>query len=162
MYSDNRTSRQLSKRTQVFEKLNSEHAGILVGFAGLGALVKDRSLTPTAVFGVVRATLSLLERHQEKEERFLFPLLFEPENMLFRKFRSEHLEYLRLSDTILSAARSRDPGMVAEFVVDFKSKMESHFFREEAIVLEKAACALSNAQLDILCMTLGKGKQSAL
>lgn len=162
MHSDNCTAKLPSKRTRVVEKPKSEDTDMLVGLVGLGTLIKDTSLSPDAVTGRVGAPPGLLvPRHQGKKQISLFPLLFEPDNTLFKELRSEDGEYMRLSDALRSAARSGDPDILGKFVVDFSSKMESHFFIKEAIVLEESTRALSWGQLDIRYIKPGTGRESA-
>jgi Hemerythrin HHE cation binding domain len=132
------------------DRLRWEHKLLLELFGGLTLHAGGDESAPEGIGIRTEKVLKALERHQESEERFLFPLLSELGEKLFGELRKEHGRFLQLSDEILFSARSGGDGTFAALLARMKVSLETHFSLEESGVLLKAPDLLSPAQADIL------------
>jgi len=91
-----------------------------------------------------------LERHQDSEERFLFPLLHRLGDELFTRLRKEHVRFIHESEAVLSAIGAGDLPAASGTLGRIRAGLHSHFEGEESVVFMKSADLLSHAQMDIL------------
>jgi hemerythrin len=155
---DFETPRDRSDRPDLkpIDKLEHEHSLFIAGLDELSAAAGHDSAEK--VEGKVVRFAKRLERHQETEERFLFPLVVALGEGTIAVFRDEHKHLLEATDKLAALARSGDAGAVAGQLDSFRSWLESHFSREEAEVFGNTGGLLSAAQTDILRMKIVKRK----
>lgn len=157
MHSNLQSQRQSGYSLQAIDALRAEHASILEELADLTLLAKKDGDSDESLHSRTEVILELLERHQADEERYLFPLLFEPGSRLSAELRSEHSGFVGVGGELLSIIRSG--GQVAGFLDVLRMGMAAHFRREESIMLDASENVLSPAQLDILRMKLTPRKR---
>ncbi len=133
---------------QPLDRLKWEHARLIDGVGRLQLLAGGDEPDCDGIRAEATAVLKALEYHQEAEERFLFPLVFEDGEALLAGLRDEHLEFLLGSDKLLSLASLGSTAPFAVYLSVFRTNLETHFKKEESGVFLDAA--FSPAQMDIL------------
>ena len=150
MRSESSRDHRATDLTQPIARLKWEHVWLLDEFGSL-ALSANRGIDNFADFVEKMAIImKFLERHQEAEERFLFPLVAGLGDGLFKGLRKDHLKFLLASDSLVSSLESGTQKSLAESIEEFRIHLETHFTREESAIFEISADLLSPAQMDIL------------
>lgn len=135
-------------------RLLDEIDGLLIDTNDHGNRNAERTAVPNDRKRRLSSTLRLLECHQQAEERYLFPLVYEIGEKLLADLREDHLFLLNSSDMIVSTMESGESDGLCGFLETLKDSLKSHFSIEEKSVFEYAEKVLSRVQVDILRIKL--------
>jgi iron-sulfur cluster repair protein YtfE (RIC family) len=135
---------------QPLDRLKWEHVRLIDGVGRLQLLAGGDEADYDGIRTEATAVLKALEYHQEAEERFLFPLVWEHGETLLAGLRKEHLRFVMGSDNLLSLTRPGNETSLSDFLVTLRTNLKTHFAKEESGVFLEAAGSLSPAQMDIL------------
>lgn len=150
MRSDTSPENPAASHVQPIARLKWEHLRLLDEFGKLVVSARQATENCDGIGDRARTVLKFLERHQEAEERFLFPLVPGLGDKLFTGLRKDHHDFLHASDALVSFAQSGNQESLAKSLDVFRIHLETHFAKEEAAVFETSADILSPAQMDIL------------
>lgn len=135
---------------QPLDRLKWEHVRLIDGIGRLQLHADGREADREGIHAEAAAVLKALEYHQEAEERFLFPLVWGHGEALLAGLRKEHLRFVMGSARLLSLTGPGRETALAVYLATLRTKLETHFTKEESGVFLEAVSSLSPAQMDIL------------